>query len=154
MLPSLRVCWTSTWCSWDIYWLVPEIMLAMAISGSVTPWIAEQTSKLSLSKTTFWIAMSQAKTATTSSALASTYNAPKGSIKFLLIAATTLPWSSLVITPIPVHLCLEKTAPSVFTLYHPIGGGVHLLLPIELPWGWIGFSYTAKYSSNSLVANP
>ena len=141
LFPSLRVCWTSTCCSCCIIWMVLEMILAIVMGGSIAPCIAEHTTKLLLSKITFWTPISFAKPAATSSAFASTSRAPNGIYSRLLIAATTLPCSSLAITPIPAHFCFEKTAPSVFTLYHPCGGGVHLFWHGETSRVWFTISW-------------
>ena len=143
LFPSIRVCWTSTWHIYCIIWMVLKMIFAIVMGGSVAPWIAQHTTKLSLSKITFWTPRSFAKTAATSSALSLISNAPNRTCSHLLIVATTLPCSSLAITSIPAHFCFENTAPSIFTLYHPCGGGVHFFWHGETSWVWPTFSYAA-----------
>ena len=55
-------------------------------------------------------------------AFASISIAPKGVFIFLLKAAITNPWASLMITPTLALFCVAKTAPSTFTLNNGLGG--------------------------------
>ena len=126
LFPSLHVCWTFTCCSCCIFWMVLEMILAIVMGGSVGPCIAKHTTKLSLSKITFWTPISFTKPAAASSAFASTSKTPNRTYSRLLIAATTLPCSSLAITPIPAHFCFEKDCSIC----------IHLVPPM---WQWCPF---------------
>ena len=97
--------------------------------------------------------MSLANRSPASKALASASNAPKGAIIFLLRAASTSPSSSRIITPIPIALCDEKTAPSTLTLNIRVCGGVQKLLHSGLGLGSLGDTVVAVNSARYVAAH-